>query len=161
MFKRLVVVIGILLFAAVPCFGAMSVTLTTHRDCNRDSGCLDTYRWDFVTEGTTAVDATKTVDMYGKIVGVKFIETSIATATTVKLLDQAGRDVLQGLFTDTEASATATADNHYRVAVDNTSGGYIFVKGEVYIDISSAGDDETGAVEVYVIPYNSTLPPGK
>lgn len=116
-----------------------------------NEGPYTRYRWTFVESGGAAVDTAETYEITGKIVGVLFIETSITTATTVKLLDSVGRDVLQGIFTDTEASATATADNHYRVPVDDASGSYIVLFEEaVYLDISSGNASETGYVDVIV-----------
>jgi hypothetical protein len=136
-----------------------TVTTSSHRDCNDRNGCLDTYRWDYTSVTNEASDTTKTFTIYGKLVGAKFIEVAagVTTETTVKVLDEEGRDVLQGLFTDTEASATATADSHFRVPVDDTSGGYIYVYDTVYATFTSTGDAETGALELYVIPFTPLL----
>lgn len=172
--KKILMTLGgllVLLVLANPCWSATgTINLDSEINCGTESsptlpspygaqlsylmterGCLARYRWTFVESGGAAVDTGVTAVITGRIVGVKFVETSITAATTVKLLDAAGRDVLQGIFTDTEASATATADNHYRVPVDDTSGGYIYLHEEtVYIDISSGNGAETGYVDVIV-----------
>lgn len=108
--------------------------------------------WTFTQAGGIAEDTTKTAVITGKVVGCKFVETSITAACTIKILDAAGRDVLQGLFVDTEASDTATADNHYRVPVDDTSGGYIYLVGEtVSFNLTSGNGTETGSFELYFV----------
>jgi hypothetical protein len=147
-----------MLVSAAVCYAGGTITLSTKRDCNERSGCMDVYRWDFTIAGSAAEDTTKWIQVFGKLVGAKAIEGSIGTATTIKLLDGAGRDVLQGLFTDTEMSATATADNHYRVPVDDTSGGYIYLNDPIYVSVSAGTDGETGAIELYVVPFNASLP---
>ena len=142
--------ISVLLFMFLA-FAAMAEaagTVTRHID---NIGSYTLYRWTFVEAGGAAVETGETYTITGRIVGVKFVETSITVATTVKLLDAAGRDVLQGLFTTPEASATATASDHYRVPVDSTSGGYIYLFDEaVYIDISSGDGTDSGYVDVIV-----------
>lgn len=114
-------------------------------------GIYTRYRWTFVEDGGAASDSTAAYAITGKIVGVKFVETDIGAATTVKLLDAAGRDVLQGLFTTPEASATATDNDHYRRPCDGTNGLPIVLFDEtVYIDISSGSLVESGYVDVIV-----------
>jgi len=151
--KKLLVAGAILL--AVPTMALATITVSgPYMGYMQDSQgriiANDSYayvRWDWSTGAaeTAASDSNQTAVITGRIVGVKAVEGSIDTAYTIKLLDSAGRDVLQGLFSDTEASATATADSHYRVPVDDTSGGPIVLINEtVYGDISSAGNSNSG-----------------
>lgn len=146
--KYLRSIIFIMVTLAFASFADAAGTITVSVD---NEGIYTRYRWTFTEADGAASDSSATAIITGKIVGVKFVETDISVATTVKLLDAAGRDVLQGLFSDTEASATATADNHYRVPIDDTHGGYIHLFDEtVYIDISSGDGVESGYVDVIV-----------
>lgn len=152
MFKKLAATVLFLLIA-VPCWSAGTVTLG---EGGANTPGMGAYKWSWATGAgdTTASDSTKTHKITGKIVGVLAVESDVGTAYTIKILDSVGRDVLQGLFTDTEASATATADNQYRVPVDDVHGGYIWLwNEEVYLDISSAGNSDSGDVWVYIQAY--------
>ena len=155
MFKKLILtmcVLGISAFAyGGDGDGTMTVpTVDKHCDGN---GCMLKYTWTWATDAddTYATVTTAGTRITGKIVGVRVKPSSVATDYTVTLVDSAGHDILQGVFSDTEADELATLDNNFRVPVDDTSGGYIWVYDEfLYISVTNAGSSDAGDVEVYV-----------
>ena len=157
--KRLVLfIVGCFLLLPGVVFAASTVTVTNTVHCDsfmgKDSRCIRKVTWAWACDGaTTAEDTTATATLTGKVVGVRAKDPNndIATAYTVKILDSAGHDILQGVGADVEFSATATVNSEFRVPVDDTSGGYIYLVNEaVYLSISSAGDGDNGTIELYV-----------
>jgi len=115
-----------------------------------NEGPYTRYRWTFTEDGGAASDSTAAVAITGRIVGVR-VRGTFAAATTIKLLDSDARDVLQTLFSATEAAAAATDVDRHRVPTDGTSGWPIYLFDEtVYIDISSGDGTDTGYVDVIV-----------
>lgn len=152
MFKKLLATALFLLIAS-PCFGATVTSSDLGTARSGGSPGLRCYKWSWTTGGaeTAASDSTQVFSVTGKIVGVLAVEGTVGTEYTIKLLDGAGRDVLQGIFTDTEASAAADDDALYRVPVDDTSSGYIYLWNEpIYLDISGAGNSNSGDVYLYI-----------
>ena len=133
--------------------GTMTVP-TVDEHCPKDkAGCVWKYSWTWSTDAddTYAIDTTAGAWITGKIVGVRVKPSSVGTAYTVRLVDAEGHDVLQGLFLDTEASATVSADSNFRVPVDDSSSAHIWVYNEfLYPAVTLAGSSDGGDIEVYV-----------
>lgn len=114
-----------------------------------DEGDEVVYKFTAVVDGTEAVDETALVYIDGIIVGAEVQEETEGDITedfALQLLDERGRDVLQGVFTSPEADDSMTDARHFRLPIETTSGGFIRVSskvtGPVYLRVYNAGNTD-------------------
>jgi hypothetical protein len=166
MFKRLVVVVGILLFAAVPCFGAGSVTLNdrivcpdkdTHGDVNDWAKCYRVLTWTYDSDseaaaitGTATSDATNCIGKIVQFISVPSTTTAPDDLFDVEIRDQSknGYDILNGAGDDlpNDCSTGDHEDECRKTPVDAHGGGYVRLVGETLrFWIDNMDDSENGA----------------
>lgn len=110
--------------------------------------------------GQTSIDDStgEVMILTGEIAFIEFAEVTegdITLGYSAELINQYGRDVLQGISDDTnEVSATRTASGHSRTPV-NDSGDRIRLAGDqCYWKITGAGADNTGLIKLGLSPIN-------
>jgi len=113
-----------------------------------DVGPYKAYKWYWEASGTQATDDTATIPIKGEVRGLLSIEESLSGEFSAKLLTSGGYDGLLGNGEDTETG------NPYRFPIDTHGGGPIVLDstawGEYSLDISEAGDGDSGWYIIYV-----------
>jgi len=109
-------------------------------------------------ETTIHDSTTETIELTGEISLLEFVEVDegdIDTAYTVELINQEGRDVLQGVADcSDEVSATRTANAHSRSPLNAEGDRIRLIKEKCYWKISNAGNSNTGKIRLGLTPIN-------